>query len=283
MLLVVYFRFYPVLLGFFPGLFGPGNTPENLSKCQQFQADSIHFLLILLIQFAVPASADRTLPEPAEATLARLGERIYGNECGHRPDCLTSWNAGEDFPSLGIGHFIWYQAGQDAPFEETFPRLLAFLQDQGVGLPDWLAAADKAESPWASREHFYAEFSGSQMLQLRQLLAVTQPQQTRFIVARFYASIDGLVAAAPEGQQEAVLNRIHALANADSPYGLYALVDYIHFKGTGLNPNERYQDEGWGLLQVLLAIPDADPGPGQFCARRRAAAAAPGQQCSSGA
>lgn len=222
------------------------------------------FLLILLIQFAVPASADKTLPEPAEATLARLGERIYGNECGHRPDCLTSWNAGEDFPSLGIGHFIWYQANQDAPFEETFPHLLAFLQDQGVGLPDWLAAAEQAESPWASREHFYAEFSGPQMLQLRQLLAATQPLQTRFIVARFYASIDGLVAAAPEARREAVREHIHALANASSPYGLYALVDYIHFKGSGLNPNERYQGEGWGLLQVLLAIPDEDPDLASF-------------------
>jgi hypothetical protein len=26
---------------------------------------------------------------------------------------LTTWNAGEEFPSLGIGHFIWYPAGFD--------------------------------------------------------------------------------------------------------------------------------------------------------------------------
>ena len=37
------------------------------------------------------------------------------------------WNPGEEFPSLGIGHFIWYPAGVDGPFIESFPRLLAFL------------------------------------------------------------------------------------------------------------------------------------------------------------
>ena len=46
-----------------------------------------------------------------------------------------SWNAGEDFPSLGIGHFIWYRAGQQEIFEESFPQLLSFLKRQQVALP----------------------------------------------------------------------------------------------------------------------------------------------------
>ncbi|MDX8395917.1 MAG: hypothetical protein R8K22_05850, partial [Mariprofundaceae bacterium] len=29
------------------------------------------------------------------------------------------------------------------------------------------------------------------------------------------------------------------------------LIDYVNFKGEGTNPNERYQGQGWGLLQVL--------------------------------
>ena len=217
------------------------------------------FLLILLSQFAVPASADSALPTPDEATLAKLGNRIYGNECGHRPACLTSWNAGEEFPSLGIGHFIWYQADQQAPFEETFPRLLGFLQQQGVHLPDWLNAANDADSPWRSRAQFEAEFSNQPMIQLRQLLSTTQALQTRFIVERFYASVDALVAAAPAAQRQAIRQRIQQLASAASPYGLYALIDYVHFKGTGLNPGERYRNEGWGLLQVLQTMPDEQP------------------------
>jgi hypothetical protein len=33
--------------------------------------------------------------------------------------------------------------------------------------------------------------------------------------------------------------------------GLFALIDYTQFKGEGLYETERYQGEGWGLLQVL--------------------------------
>mgnify|MGYP000147085065 CR=1 FL=1 len=105
------------------------------------------FLLILLTQSAVLEAADDALPGMDEATLSRLGQRIYGNECGHRPACLTSWNDGENFPSLGIGHFIWYQANQQEPFVETFPQLLAFMQAENVPLPDWLAMAAEAERP----------------------------------------------------------------------------------------------------------------------------------------
>ena len=38
---------------------------------------------------------------------------------------------------------------------------------------------------------------------------------------------------------------------AASPLGFYPLIDYVHFKGEGLAPQERYRGEGWGLLQVL--------------------------------
>lgn len=238
------------------------------------------FLLILLIQSASLASADSTLPAPDTDTLTRIGYRIYGNECAWRSDCLTAWNPGENFPSLGIGHLIWFQANQHEPFEETFPRLLAHLKEHGVTLPDWLAAAN-ADSPWTSRDQFYADFSGARLQSLRQLLADTQALQTSFIVTRFYDSVPQLLAAAPAAQRPLLRRRIQTLAGAASPYGLYALVDYIHFKGTGLNPQERYQGEGWGLLQVLQAMADSEPDLHSFIAaaesrlRRRVANAPP--------
>jgi hypothetical protein len=37
-----------------------------------------------------------------------IGRQIWKNECGGTQEGLTSWNKGEEFPSLGIGHFIWY-------------------------------------------------------------------------------------------------------------------------------------------------------------------------------
>jgi hypothetical protein len=38
------------------------------------------------------------------------------------------------------------------------------------------------------------------------------------------------------------------------------LVDYVNFKGEGIAPGERYQGEGWGLLQVLQGMSGTTPG-----------------------
>ena len=40
-----------------------------------------------------------------------------------------------------------------------------------------------------------------------------------------------------------------------TPTGTFVLLDYINFKGEGISDNEQYQGEGWGLKQVLLAMP----------------------------
>jgi len=41
---------------------------------------------------------------------------------------------------------------------------------------------------------------------------------------------------------------------ARTPQGYYPLVDYVNFKGEGVLHTERYQGQGWGLLQVLAAM-----------------------------
>ena len=38
---------------------------------------------------------------------------------------------------------------------------------------------------------------------------------------------------------------------ADAPNGMFALIDYVNFKGEGILETERFQGQGWGLLQVL--------------------------------
>jgi hypothetical protein len=77
--------------------------------------------LIALLFLSVPTFA------LTDAELASIGQRVWKNECGGTRDGLTSWNAGEDFASLGIGHFIWYPKGPHGPFEESFPKLVKFL------------------------------------------------------------------------------------------------------------------------------------------------------------
>ena len=43
---------------------------------------------------------------------------------------------------------------------------------------------------------------------------------------------------------------------AKLPRGLYALTDYLNFKGEGTLSAESYGDTRWGLLQVLLGMDD---------------------------
>jgi len=61
-----------------------------------------------------------------------------------------------------------------------------------------------------------------------------------------------LLAAVPGERRAIIRRRLESLLA--TPAGRYALVDYVNFKGEGLDPRERYQGEGWGLLQVLDAM-----------------------------
>ncbi|MGL5098793.1 MAG: hypothetical protein ACRC6B_01965, partial [Fusobacteriaceae bacterium] len=67
----------------------------------------------------------------SRAELAKIGEQIFANETSSKKEKLVWWNDGEDFPSLGIGHFIWYPEGYDGPFDESWPKLVEFYKANG--------------------------------------------------------------------------------------------------------------------------------------------------------
>ncbi len=201
------------------------------------------FLLLCACSVAVALTV-------SDAQALEAGQRLWHNECGGRVDGLTSWNAGEDFASLGIGHFIWYPAGKRGPFEESFPRLVEYLRQQNVTLPAWLRG--ESACPWPTRAAFMAEFHGARLSELRALLADTVAQQARFAALRLEAALPTMLEAVPAAQRQVVRTRFENVAVA--PRGIYALVDYVNFKGEGTKPTEQYHDQGWGLLQVLLAM-----------------------------
>jgi len=82
-----------------------------------------------------------------------------------------------------------------------------------------------------------------------------------FIIQRFTMALDSMLASLPAGDENAnyVRDNFYGVANAQSPLGMYALIDYVNFKGTGVSPQERYQEQGWGLLQVLLHMDNRQP------------------------
>jgi hypothetical protein len=169
-----------------------------------------------------------------------IGRRIWLNESNGTARGLVHWNKGEAFASMGIGHFIWYPAGQERRYEETFPDLLAFMKARGARLPAWLAPSTPC--PWPDRESFLAQADGRRARQLRRLLRRTVGLQARFMTERLQEVRPMLVKAG-------VGERFDALAQSSK--GLYALTDYLDFKGSGFSSAERYNGHGWGLLQVL--------------------------------
>ena len=193
----------------------------------------------------------------SNADALRIGKKIWQNESNGTVAGLTAWNAGENFASLGIGHFIWYPEGVHGPFDESFPKLLAFARERDVAIPAWLNQSSAC--PWNSR----AEFSGAQnserMRELRQFLSRTIDLQAQFMVARLQQSLAKMLdEAAPVDRA----NVEHQFARvASTPHGCYALVDYVNFKGEGVLHTERYRGEGWGLLQVLEQMHGSENGP----------------------
>lgn len=207
-------------------------------------------LLMALVVLALPAAgADRFGLLLTPAQLDWVGARIYQNECASRPECLVHWNEGEAFPSLGIGHFIWYPGGVDGPFVESFPGLVSFARQAGVAVPDWLVGLSPMDAPWSDRSDFMAAQSEPRIASLRQWLSDTRGLQVAYILGRAETSLAQVVAAAPAGQQASLSRRLEALTATAG--GSYALIDYVNFKGEGLAPGETYQGQGWGLLQVL--------------------------------
>jgi len=191
------------------------------------------------------ASAGSITVSKAEAL--RIGKKIWQNECNGTISGLTSWNSGEDFASLGIGHFIWYPEGKRGPFEESFPKLIRFMSDRGVDVPAWLRPPRSC--PWSSRSEFARAQDSPQMRELRAFLTETVDLQAQFLVDRLEAALPRMLEETASGNRAHVEQQFARVAN--SAQGCYALIDYVNFKGEGVLPTERYQGEGWGLLQVL--------------------------------
>jgi hypothetical protein len=202
-----------------------------------------------------PSEFELALTDPQ---LEWVGQKIFQNECAGKESCLVHWNRGEAFPSLGIGHFIWYPRGVDGRFVESFPALIEFMRERSVVLPGWLEALDPLNAPWPDRDAFVARQDSNQVRSLRRFLTETKAIQAEFIFARAQASLARVTEAAPAAERPAIQQRLAALS--DTPGGTYALIDYVNFKGEGLSPHETYQGQGWGLLQVLRQMSMSDDG-----------------------
>jgi hypothetical protein len=213
---------------------------------------------------ALQASANKL----SAAKKQKLGQKIWQNESGGKISGLTHWNTGEEFPSMGIGHFICYPKGFNGRWTESFPRFIRYAQQQGSqNIPSWVLKSPHC--PWSDRASFMKDFNGAQLRELRQYLASNVALQTDYIIATSQEALSKMLASAPAAQRVRIQDNYQKLSTTSN--GTYALIDYVNFKGDGTNPTERYKGQGWGLMWVLMEMRDTPTG--QAAAREFAAAA----------
>ena len=207
------------------------------------QTCQVLFLSLYLITSSLLASTTSISKEDYQ----KIATKIWHNECGERVEGLVSWKDGESWVSLGIGHFIWYPDSFRGPYEETFPSLLRFMESYGATLPVCLRGYPPC--PWKTKEEFDKNKASDSMSELRSFLYETQGLQVWFIVQRMEEALPLMEHSVPLEKKE----RLRALVDKllQDPRGVFAMIDYVNCKGTGLQLSERYQGVGWGLLQVL--------------------------------
>jgi hypothetical protein len=238
--------------------------PSRKQLCHRFDGAGLAFAIVATGLTALwPNTVAGVAISHSDAL--KVGKRVWQNECNGTISGLTSWNQGEDFASLGIGHFIWYPKGRQGPFEESFPKLVSFVSSHGAKLPTLLLGVGRVPPcPWNSRAEFLQAQNTVEMNQLRRFLVDNIDLQAEFLVARLEASLPKMLAEAAPADRTNVQQQFERLTK--TPQGCYALIDYVNFKGEGVLHTERYQGQGWGLLQVLEAMQgNSDSGaPDEF-------------------
>lgn len=250
--------------------------------------------------FAVPLNvvAEEDFPRQLRSAIEKLqltahdytkiAAYVSGQEFGQNPEGILDWNEGEAFPSLGIGHFIWFPQGVNPPYTESFPKMAKFIfkswpQDSQLRVQDRLSFAyvynqiydswgNIKKAPWGNRSDFLLwkknrpeEFQHYVLVLNHSLMKALQASYLdydfRRALVRIVEGVDDpedLVSMEATSEWTLVRARQHIQRNIllllKKKQGVVALMDYVNFKGDGLNEGSRYQRIGWGLQQVLFKM-----------------------------
>ena len=182
-----------------------------------------------------------------------IADQLFLYEGGGLRVNLVAWNSGENFPSLGIAHFIWMPAAavaEKARFGESFPRMLRFLVNHKVRLIPFLAKLSPSFTcPWTQK----SDIASIEAEELRTFLDENRDYQVDYAIHNFVSLSQEILLSAPTLRDQ-VLSRMKSVAKSRT--GVYPLIDYINFKGSGLG------NQTWGLKQVLLEM--KGDGPEEF-------------------
>lgn len=218
-------------------------------------------ILILLFSTLLLLSSELKLTQKQADFIAK---KVWQNEGAGQDKYLVHWNEGEDFASVGIGHFIWFSKGHTERFREVFPMVLAFMEERNVDMPEWLNS--KTPLPWYSKTEFYQakKANSKKYRELFAFLKRTMPYQAEFMAARLSHALPEILSTIDSEKKQQQIKRrfekiLYSKDGSVDERGLYILLDYTNFKGEGTLESERYKGQGWGLLQVLEHFDEKAP------------------------
>jgi hypothetical protein len=213
----------------------------------------MRFIFLSVLLFSTLFSSEINL---SKAQANYIAKKVWQNEGAGLDKYLVHWNDGEDFASVGIGHFIWFAKGHKERFREVFPMVVAFMEKKNVKMPGWLN--DKTPLPWKSKAELSRakKTKSKKYRELFDLLKSTFSYQAEFMANRLSQALPQMLESIDDAKREALVKKrfYEVMQNKDGSInerGLYVLLDYTNFKGEGTLKSERYKGQGWGLLQVL--------------------------------
>lgn len=213
----------------------------------------MRFIFLSFLLFSTLFASEINL---SKAQANYIAKKVWQNEGAGLDKYLVHWNDGEDFASVGIGHFIWFSKGHTERFREVFPMVVAFMEKKGVKTPSWLNS--KTALPWNTKAEFYTakKIKSKKYTELFAFLKSTFPYQAEFMAQRLSQALPQMLESIDDAKREALVKKrfYEVMQNRDGSInerGLYVLLDYTNFKGEGTLKSERYKGQGWGLLQVL--------------------------------
>jgi len=199
------------------------------------------FVLVFMSQIVFAQQIDLS-----QELINKISSKICENETGKIKSNSLYWSKNEKFLSLGIAHFIWYPKDYGKKiYTESFADFLKFLKKEKIVIPTWLE--EENYCPWSSREEFYSDLEGSKKDDLYFLLNSNYELQTKFLVKRLQKAVNKIVKLSRN--EHKIKTNFYSLSRSGN--GIYAMLDYVNFKGEGLSENEKYNEFGWGLKQVL--------------------------------
>ena len=215
-------------------------------------------LLMLLFMLPLFAKQEGSTPQLqlTKKQAHYIAKKVWLNETAGKDEYLIWWNEGENFASLGIGHFIWFPKGHTERFREVFPMVVEYMQKRGAKLPEWLTP--QSDLPWSTKAQLQEakKRNCKRYKELFRFLKSTFDLQAEFMARRTVEALPQMLSTIKEPKKAQMIKQkfyklLYAKDGRIDERGLYILIDYVNFKGEGTLESERYKGKGWGLLQVL--------------------------------